>query len=250
MSQIKFPKQHKAVVVIVFFFAAFVFSQDTAKIRNFSGAITATNNGISLLPTFSLGKPAAIFDFSLKSKRWSFDPQLRFSLEGKPWSFIFWGRYNVINNAKFRLSFGAHPAIAFKEEKIFSLNGETKMILNAYRYTASEIAPNIILSKNITVGMYYLYSHGWDEGTTNNTHFVTVNSTISNIPLFSEIFLKLKPHLYYLKMDNKDGFYFTSTISLANKKSPFELSSIINKSIKTAIPGKDMVWNLSLTYNY
>lgn len=250
MSQIKYSKQRKAVVVIVLFFATFVFSQETTKISSFSGAITATNNGISLLPTFTLGKPAAIFDFSVKSKRWSFDPQLRFSLEGKPWSFIFWGRYKAINNSKFRLTLGAHPAITFKEENVLSMNGDSKTILNTYRYAATEIAPNLVLTKNFSLGLYYLYSHGLDVGTINNTHFVTVNSTISNIPLFSETFLKLQPQFYYLKMDSKDGFYFSSTISLANKKMPFVLSSIINKSIQTTIPGKDLLWNLSLTYNY
>jgi hypothetical protein len=51
---------------------------------HFNGAITVTNNGISFIPTFSLGKPAVIFDFSV-GQRLSFDPQLRFALEGKPW---------------------------------------------------------------------------------------------------------------------------------------------------------------------
>ena len=60
------------------------------------------------------------------------------------------------------------------------------MILNAYRYTATEIAPNLILSKNLSVGMYYLYSHGWDVGTTTNTHFVTLNSTIANVKVLPE----------------------------------------------------------------
>lgn len=250
MSQIKNSKLRIAAVLIGLFFATFVFSQEASKIRTFSGAITATNNGISLLPTFSLGKPAAIFDFSIKSKRWSFDPQLRFSLEGKPWSFIFWGRYKIVNESKFKLSVGAHPAIAFKEEKVLSLNGDAKMILNAYRYTATEIAPNLILSKNLSVGMYYLYSHGWDVGTTTNTHFVTLNSTIANVKVLPETFLKLQPQLYYLKMDSKDGYYVSSTFTLTTPKSPLAVSSIVNKAIQTTILGKDFVWNMSLIYNY
>jgi len=38
---------------------------------------------------FTLGKPAAIFDLSVGNERLAFEPQFRFSLEGKPWSFIF-----------------------------------------------------------------------------------------------------------------------------------------------------------------
>ncbi len=250
MSKIIQLKKHFVWSVGVILFTISVFSQGTTKNRTFSGAITATNNGISLLPTFSLGKPAAIFDFSIKSKRWSFDPQLRFSLEGKPWSFIFWGRYKVVNNSNFKLSVGAHPAFAFKEETVLNLNGESKTVLNALRYTATEIAPNWNLNKNLSVGAYYLYSHGWDVGTTNNTHFVTLNSTISNVKLFPETFLKLQPQLYYLKMDSKDGYYFSSTITLSTPSIPFALSSIVNKAIDTTIPGKDFVWNVSLVYNY
>lgn len=59
-------------------------SEITKMFSHFNGAITATNNGISFIPTFSLGKPAVIFDLSV-GKRLSFDPQFRFALEGKPW---------------------------------------------------------------------------------------------------------------------------------------------------------------------
>ena len=55
---------------------------------HFGGAVTVTNNGISFIPNFSLGKPAAIFDLSI-GRRLSFEPQFRFALEGKPWSFLF-----------------------------------------------------------------------------------------------------------------------------------------------------------------
>lgn len=250
MSESKNMQKKIYGFVFGIFFTSVIFSQEAVKKRSFAGAITATNNGISLLPTFSLGKPATIFDFSIKGKKWSFDPQLRFSLEGKPWSFIFWGRYKVVNDSKFKLSVGAHPAIAFKQEKVQALNGDFKTILNAYRYTATEIAPNFILSKNCSVGMYYLYSHGWDIGTTLNTHFVTLNSTFSNLKLLPETYLKLQPQLYYLKMDSKDGYYFSSTITLSTPSIPFTLSSIVNKAIDTTIPGKNFIWNLSLSYIY
>ena len=250
MSKIIQLKKRFVWSVGVILFTISVFSQGTTKNRTFSGVITATNNGISLLPTFSLGKPAAIFDFSIKSKRWSFDPQLRFSLEGKPWSFIFWGRYKVVNNSNFKLSVGAHPAFAFKEETVLNLNGESKTVLNALRYTATEIAPNWNLNKNLSVGAYYLYSHGWDVGTTTNTHFVTLNSTIANVKVLPETFLKLQPQLYYLKMDSKDGYYVSSTFTLTTPKSPLAVSSIVNKAIQTTILGKDFVWNMSLIYNY
>ena len=65
-------------------------------VGRFSTGASVTNNGVSLIPSFSLGKPAAIFDLSLGKKRLSFEPQFRFALSGKPWSFLFWWRYKLI----------------------------------------------------------------------------------------------------------------------------------------------------------
>src|SRR5262245_46043358 len=72
-----------------------------------SGAVSVTNNGISLIPTFSLDKPAAIFDMSVRRNKFSFDPEFAFSLhDGKPWYFLFWFRYKIVNTEKFRFTAG------------------------------------------------------------------------------------------------------------------------------------------------
>ena len=71
----------------------FTFSQqvDSTKKENshFGGAVSLTTKGISTIPSFTLGKPAVIFDLFIGKKRLSFEPQFRFALEGKPWSFLF-----------------------------------------------------------------------------------------------------------------------------------------------------------------
>lgn len=93
------------------------FSQNVDSVNvsgHLGGAVTVTNNGISFIPTFSLGKPAAIFDLNMGKKRLGFEPQFRFSLEGKPWSFLFWWRYKLIKTNKVSVTLGAHPALSFK----------------------------------------------------------------------------------------------------------------------------------------
>lgn len=248
-----FNTNQKALLSLFFLgivFCSSIFAQEQIKTRSFSGAITVTNNGISLLPTFTLGKPAAIFDFAVKSKKWSFEPQLRFSLEGKPWTFVFWGRYKVIDEAKFQLTVGAHPAIAFKEENMLNMLGTPKSVITAYRYAATEIVPNWKIKKNVSVGLYYLNTHGIDEGTTHNTHFVTLNSTLSKIKIVPNTYLKFQPQIYYLKMDNKQGYYASSTFTLNHAKSPFSISSILNKKIHTNLSGDDFIWNVSLVYSF
>ena len=216
---------------------------------HFSGTISATNNGISFIPTFSLGKPATIFNLSIGGPRLSFDPELRFSLEGRPWSYIFWWRYKLLNNKKFKLNLGAHPALSFKTIES-NINGISTKSITAVRYAATEIVPNYIISNNVSIGVYYLYSHGLDYGATKNTHFVTLNSSISKIRLFNDLNMKIIPQLYYLKMDAKDGYYATSTITFSKKNCPFSLTAVGNKIINSNIPSNDFVWNATVAYSF
>jgi len=218
-------------------------------ISHFSGAVTVTNNGISLLPNLSLDKPAVIFDMSM-GRRLSFEPQFRFSFEGKPWTFLFWWRYKLPITEKLRINVGAHPAILFSPTTS-SINGISKEVLVSKRYLAGEISPNYLLTKNISIGMYYLYSHGFDAGTTKNVHFLTINSKLSNIKLFDQLYINFHPQIYYLRMDEDDGYYITSTLTLFRKNFPLSISSIVNKVIRTDISAsKDFVWNVSLIYSF
>ena len=97
-----------------------------------SGSITVTNNGISIIPTFSLEKPAAIFDLSV-GKRLSFDPEFMFSLQGEPWTFLFWGRYKLVNGEKFHMNVGAHLALSYLDLLILT-NAASNETIVAQRF--------------------------------------------------------------------------------------------------------------------
>lgn len=245
-------KKSGFLLIVFILVAHFSFSQKVENTKvptQIIGAVAVTNNGISFIPTFSLGKPAAIFDMSV-GRRLSFDPQFRFALDGKPWSFIFWIRYKLLRTDKFSFNLGTHLGLPFKTISETS-NGVTTEILTAKRYVAAELAPNYQLSKAISIGTYYLYSRGIDIGATKDTHFLTVNANFSNIPLTKQFYLKFIPQVYYLKMDSQDGFYFTSALTIANRKVPVSISSVINKVIQTDISAsKNFVWNLSLIYAF
>jgi hypothetical protein len=246
------PKKITFLIFLSIFLHS-VYSQETdsAKFdRHIAGAVTVTNNGISVIPTFTLGKPAAIFDLSVGGKKLSFEPQFRFALDGKPWSFIFWWRYKLVNNEKFRVQMGAHPAFLFKTVTA-TTDGVTNEIIQAARYFAVEFSPNYKVTKNISIGMYYLYGHALQKDGLQYSHFLTVNSNFSNIRLSKEIYLRFFPQLYYLKMEQDDGFYVTASATLAHRNFPLSVQSMVNLPIKTNIPGgDDIVWNVSLIYSF
>jgi hypothetical protein len=224
---------------------------DSSKhVYHFSGTVNATNNGISLVPTFSLGKPAVLALLSLGGKRFSFDPDIRFSWDGKPWTFLFWGRYKISANGKFRMNAGAHLGLNYRSANII-INSVPSDNIVVRRYLAVEASPSYFVAKNISIGSYYLYSHGIDAGTVNNTHFITINVNFSNIPLTHNFYLKAVPQVYGLYQDNKSGYYVTSAFTLARKNFPWSVQSTINKELQSNISGsKDFNWNISIAYSF
>jgi hypothetical protein len=225
-------------------------SDTTNPASHFGGIITLTSKGISMVPNLSLGKPAVMFDMSMGKGKLSFEPQLRFALEGKPWSFIFWWRYKLINTDKFQLNIGAHPALSFKTYS-FLVDEVTKEHMVVRRYLAGELAPTYFLKKNISIGLYYLYSYGVEEELTRNTNMVSIRGSFSNIRLTDKFYMKLYSQVYYLNMDNIDGTYFNATLTLARRDFPLSVSSLINQPFRTNIAaGNEFLWNVSLLYSF
>ncbi|MBK8291391.1 MAG: hypothetical protein IPK96_11120 [Flammeovirgaceae bacterium] len=226
------------------------FAQTRDSTLFFKSALSVTQNGFSFIPSFSLGKPAIIFEPAVGNKRLSFEPQFRFALEGKPWSFIFVYKYKLINRSKFYLQIGGHiPAIIFSTQTV-QKNGVTQDVIVSQRFLAAELIPNYTLSENVSIGMYLLRGHGFDEGGIRDSYYAGLRSTITNINLTKRIFFKINPQVYYLKTDDNDGTYFTNTLTLAIRNFPLSITNIINKAIQTDIPGKDFDWNVSLVYSF
>ncbi len=245
------PYRYILLLILLLNFPEFGFSQtseSTEKVNNVRMVVTVTNNGMSLIPTFSLGKPAIVFDASI-GRRLTFDPMIRYSLEGKPWSFIFWWRYKLIKPSKFQMTLGAHPSVMFKTVN-GTINGVQTEIIRGRQYVVGELYPYYTLSNHISVGLYYNYSRGFATDDTKNLHFLTARTILSNISLSRNLVLSVVPQLYYLKMDQRDGFYVTSAFTLSKRNFPFSVSSVVNKTIKSDIVSDDFVWNLSLNYTF
>lgn len=239
-------------VVLCMLMSTQAFAQGVRKepvLDDFRGSVSVTQNGISLIPSFSLSEPALLFDIKFVKKRFSFEPDMRFALEGKPWSFIFWFRHKAIQKEKFTLRVGAHPALNFRTINIMR-NGINEEILESRRYVAGEIAPDYKITENAGLRMYYLAGRGFDEGV-KQTHFVTFNPYINNLHLTKSLYFNISPQLYYLQTDDLKGLYLVAFLKMGIKDFPLTISSILNKALDTEIaPEKDFIWNISLDYNF
>lgn len=229
------------------------FSQDTGSARyldDFAGSVSVTTKGISTIPNLTLGKPAALFRMTAEKNGLSFEPELRFSLEGQPWSFLFWWRYDLVRKSRFRLDVGAHPAISFRPFSYME-NGVLREAMEARRFVAGEVSSGYRLARNVNVGVYYLYSHGFERSTPDHVNYLSFNSSLSGIGLSKGFQLSISPQVYYLAIDGNDGFYVTLRTTLSRSDFPLSISSLINTPFQTDISGgEDLLWNVSLVYSF
>ena len=219
---------------------------------NFSGLVGLTSNGLSIIPTFSLNAPAYNFLLSVSKNKFSFDPDIRMTLDGRKGSMVFWFRYKAVTSKKYSLGVGAHPAFNIQTREILDpRNRQLSEISQLRRFIAAEINQGYQVSNNLRVGVYYLKGFGLQNDAVKSSHFLTLNTTISNVKLGGGTSLQFTPQFYYLKLDKEDGFFYTHTISISKKDLPFLLQSTINKDIKTNITGGDRLqWNISLFYSF
>lgn len=224
------------------------FSQHKDSTFYFHADVSVTNNGFSIVPAFTLGKPAAFLDMRMGNKRLSFEPQFRYALEGRPWSFIFIYRYKAIIKPKFQLTFGGHlPGLNFVTRPV-TINGIEDSLSVTRRFLAAEIIPSYKIKDNISVGFYYLRGHAFQNSGPQNTNFLALQGSFTKIKLAGKTYFSFNPQFFYLKVDADDGFYVNATTTFGVHGFPLTISSIVNKAIQSDIPAKDFDWNVSLVY--
>lgn len=231
----------------------FAQSPDTTKrILSLRGTVSATNNGFSLIPTFSLGKPALVTIFSVSgSKRLSFEPEFRYGLDFKPWSFVFIWRYKLIKKERFQFVLGTHlPALNFITASVIKNGVPTDVIQTRRFFPVVEAIPRYSVSKNFSLSLYYLYGGGFEKGLVKHSNFVNFSPVFHHIPLAKNWFLRFNPQFYYLQMDANKGIYTAAGLTLARQNLPISISTLVNKRLKSTIVSKDFDWNVSLNYSF
>ncbi len=193
--------------------------------------LNINNNGISLFPNLSFGKPAAIITLSVGKKNIYFEPELRWGLNGKPWSYIYWFRYKYRKFEKFGVNVGAHPSYVLKETTV-NINNIQENRFVSQRYLAAEIVPTYYFSKKFTLSVQYLYSKGLDSYAIQDSHFFAIQPKFPYLNLKKDFYMSFNPQVFYLALDDKNGTYFSESLFLAKSNFPLSISSIFTYKIK------------------
>jgi hypothetical protein len=251
MNHLLMPRLKTFSLVSLCLIGFHCFSEDlvdsTAKPLQFATSTTITNNGISVIPIFSLGKPAAIINFTI-GRKFTFEPEFRLSLEGKPWAFIYWFRYKLIKTKKFSWGIGAHPALIYKTIPVVS-NGIPTDLIRVQRFLAAEMTQSYRFNKHTTMGLYYLLGAGSIENGTKPTNLLVLRGGVDNVELGKGFMGAMNPQLIYLFTNGQEGSYANMTFILSHKKSPVSLNYFVNTPLNSNIVGgQDLVWSVGATY--
>lgn len=216
----------------------------------FSGSLGITNNGFSIIPSFSFNEPASIILLSWKKKNFSIDPEFRVTPTGGKGSILLWFRYHAIQGKRFSLRVGGHPAVNWFPTTI-TQNGSSEELIRLRRFLAWELSPSYRVTKNWSTALYYLQGNGLQKNGPRTTHFLNLNTTVSNIPISKSMRLTVAPALYYLFLDCHDGIFFTANASVGFGHYPFVLQGAINQEIRSIIPGTQaFMWNVGVAYTF
>lgn len=241
-----------SIIAIATFFTQTIYAQQdsTKAISTFSGSVGVTNNGFSIIPTFSLNKPAVIMNFSWRKNRFSFNPDIRLVTDASKGGFLFWFRYQLVQQKKFGLRVSAHPAFSLVKRTVDD-KGTSTEITEMLRFLAYEIAPNYQLTPHLNLSAVYLQGNGLQKHGPQLTQVLFLNASISNVNLGKALRLNFTPSVYFLNTDGYTGNYLAATAGLSKKGFPFALQYTINQTFTSDVPGnKDFMWNVLLSYNF
>jgi hypothetical protein len=160
--------------------------------------IQVTNNGVSLFPNLMLGKPAAIINLTVGKKHIFFEPELRWRLNGEPWSYIFWLRYRPKRTEHFSWHVGAHPSYVVRPSQV-TINGNLENRWVANRFFAAEFVPVWHHSTKFSVGLHILGSKGLDKNYgVQKSSYVSLQPRFPNIEISKNYYLGFFPQVFYL----------------------------------------------------
>ena len=105
----------------------------------------------------------------------------------------------------------------------------------AQHFAAGELSPSYSLSRNVSVGTYYLYRHGLDADVTRHTHFVAARAGVANLRLPARFVSRLDPQLVYLRLDDRAGIYLNSRVTVAKRDLPAPLRALHRRAPNVAL---------------
>jgi hypothetical protein len=209
-----------------------------------SGSVSINSNGIAPIPAFSLDKPALIGAVSLQKRRFSFDPQMAYGLDMRPWIIDNWLHYRLIYKPKFELRAGVDFSMFFGE-----YDAGDHEILQGQQYLTFELAGIYRFTPRSILTLMYWNDNGQDHGSISGNYYNIVYDW-NDIEIGENVLFSATLQLFYVGYTgNNDGLFVSPKIAFSVKKLPLSLFFQAIQPLTSNIePYPDFKWNLGLAY--
>ncbi len=227
---------------------------DTTKVKSdttkhplkVSGDVSFNSNGIAPIPAFALGKPTIMANIILTKNRFSYNPQLSYGLNFKPWIIDNWFRYKMIVKPKFELRAGLNISMFFSEYETPDAE-----IWQGQRWIALELAGLYRISKTSSLGLMVWYDKGLEDGTITG-YFINFVADKADIRISKHILMGINVQTFYINYtDNNDGFFISPKVSFSLiKPSFFIFGQFIQPLTSNIDPYPNFQWNIGIGYSF
>jgi hypothetical protein len=213
-----------------------------------SGNIQVTNNGISPVPAFSLGKPAIMTVFTIKKGNVSFSPEFNYGIDGKPWSSNNWLRVQFpLKKLTFRT--GINWSLFFKRTMVTE-NNQTFEVQRANKYLETEIAMFYKISEKTSLNFIWWHDNGIDIDAVRYGNFYSISASFNKILNSKTFNLDFRPNFFYLENAIPfEGTFISGIGIISYKNCPFNISVQGVQPIWVK-PATDFNWNVGLNWGF
>lgn len=219
-------------------------SDSTRSKLKVSGSVSFNSNGIAPIPAFSLDKPALTGAVSLQKRRFSFDPQIAYGLDMRPWIIDIWTHYRLIYKPKFELRTGVDFSMFFGE-----YDAGDYTILQGQQYITFELAGIYRFTPKSILTLMYWNDNGQDYGTIRGNYY-NIMYDWNDIEIGEYVLFSAGLQLFYVGYTgNNDGLFVSPKIASSVKKLPLSLFLQAIQPLSSNIePYPSFRWNLGLAY--
>lgn len=232
-------------IIFLFIFTIAFTQKNTEKSKLKAGCNFSINsNGISSIPSFSLGAPALIAAPTFTKGRFNYEPVLAYDFDIQPWFIDNWFRYKIVDRQKFEFRTGLNFSMYFSDYK---LPDET--LLKGQRYWAVEFTSVYKPSSRSFVSGAYWRDMGQDPGTITG-NYLAIMGELSEIALGKNILLAANLHLFYIDYNGEnDGLFISPKLTTSVRNLPFAIFFHGIQAISSNIsPYPGFSWNLGFSY--
>jgi len=221
-------------------------SDSTKSPLNISGELTLNSNGIAPVPAFAFGKPTFKSNITLKKNRFSYNSQLSYGLNFKPWIMDNWFHYLLIDNPKFEFRTGLDISVFFSDYQ-----APDKDIIQGQRYVAFELAGKYIITPRNSISLMAWSDNGIDQGSISG-YFIDLVYEHVDIRIGKNLLLDVNVQTFYTDYTgNNDGFFISPQVSLSVRNVPFFIfSQAIQPLTSNISPYPDFQLNIGLGFSF